>query len=878
MSNNYCVFEDLSDELYIHAFTKYLKKYHRETMLDIMSEMATDAFFAINVNVLELLQSSPKLGTLLISYPTKAIPLFNEAAKVAQDELKAEEGGELINRKEGVRIRLYSLPLCEETTKPSVSSIRSSDINKFVAVAGTVIKTGPIKMLEYKKTFQCSKCRGTFEVEADIEQHYILQKPITCTATENCSGKNFKPVESRHECRDYQEIKIQDKIAHLNVGSIPRSILVILEDDLVDVCKAGDDVIITGTVMRRWKPLKPDSRCTIEMIIHCNHIRINNEQKSNVNVTLELEEEFHNFWKRNSDTPLKARNLILKSLCPQLYGLYFVKLAVVLTLIGGVAMRKNGTRIRGESHLLLVGDPGTGKSQFLKYASRLSSRYVMTNGIGTTSAGLTVMATKESGGDWTLEAGALVLADGGVCCIDEFDSIREHDRATIHEAMEQQTLSIAKAGLVCKLNTRTTIFAACNPKGKYDATASLSINVALASPLLSRFDVVLVLLDQKNNEWDKAVSQFILDENQVEPDETDEQLWSIEKMQAYISYVKSKFKPTINEASGTILNRYYLAQRAKDQRVAARTTIRLLESLVRLAQAHARLMFREEVTELDAIMAVLTVDNSMHTSTLLDVSSVLHSNFPEEPDVLYEEQRKQVLRQLKLIPDELLTFRRTTQKSSTATQSKKKSDPIQQYLTIVDDDNDDEEPTSPPVKRSRLTSSNSYNDRGRQTTHIPSDDNNNVAKRSAVSKDGAEQRSENLNVNGNVMNQNIYNTTTSRAGNNMRLSNRTSSRPTLQKEVTNSPSSDHHSSIENKSNLNDNTSREKNSTTKPKKRSFAHVLMDTQPQENTEGEDEAMDTNEELSMLFGEIFEEGTGSQLDMPFSMIKNNRQRFMM
>jgi DNA helicase MCM9 len=649
MSDSFCAFETVADDLLVDGLKKYLRTYHAEDLTTILESEQTEANFSINVNVLDLLQASNRIGSLLLAYPTTILPLFDKAACVAMEDYLQEHKSMLLSYKSNLHIRLHSLPLCQETSKTSVSSIRSSDINKFISVAGTVIKTGPIKMLEYEKTFQCTKCRKNMVVKADIEQHYTLNKPTSCTATEDCAGKYFKPVEGTQVCRDYQEIKIQDKIAHLNVGSIPRSILAILEDDLVDLCKAGDDVLITGTVLRRWKPLKPDVRSSIEMIVHCNHIRINNEQKSNVNVTQELENEFKEFWNHHRKKPLKARNLILKSMCPQLYGLYFVKLAVALTLIGGVPMIKNGTRIRGESHLLIVGDPGTGKSQFLKYASRLSPRYVMTNGIGTTSAGLTVMATKESGGDWTLEAGALVLADGGVCCIDEFDAIREHDRTTIHEAMEQQTLSIAKAGLVCKLNTRTTIFAACNPKGKYDLTASLSINCALASPLLSRFDVVLVLLDQKDDDWDKQVSRFILDESEILPDETDDHLWTVEKMQAYISYVKSAFKPTIPPASGAILNRYYLKQRDRDQRVAARTTIRLLESLVRLAQAHARLMFRTAVTEQDAIMAVLTVDTSMHTSTILNIESVLHSTFPDDPDAEYEEHRWTVLKALGLL-------------------------------------------------------------------------------------------------------------------------------------------------------------------------------------------------------------------------------------
>ncbi|KAK9020588.1 hypothetical protein V6N11_010608 [Hibiscus sabdariffa] len=214
--------------------------------------------------------------------------------------------------------------------------------------------------------------------------------------------------------------------------------------------------------------------------------------------------------------------------------------------------------------------------------------------------------------------------------------MREHDRATIHEAMEQQTISVAKAGLVTTLNTRTIVFGATNPKGHYDPDQPLSVNTALSGPLLSRFDIVLVLLDTKNPEWDAVVSSHILSEAEYENSKQDEDLaniWPLSILRWYIGYVKKHFKPVLTKEAEKVMSSYYQLQRRSATHNAARTTVRMLESLIRLAQAHARLMFRNEVTRLDAIAAILCIESSMTISAIIDsIGNALHSNFTENPD------------------------------------------------------------------------------------------------------------------------------------------------------------------------------------------------------------------------------------------------------
>lgn len=277
-------------------------------------------------------------------------------------------------------------------------------------------------------------------------------------------------------------------------------------------------------------------------------------------------------------------------------------------------------------------------------------RSVLTTGIGSTTAGLTCTAVKDSG-EWHLEAGALVLADGGLCCIDEFGSIRPNDKTAIHEAMEQQTLSVAKAGLICKLNTRCSILAATNPKGNYDCQQSMEVNVNLSTPLLSRFDLIFVMLDARNESWDRTVSSFILNseiQGKTMKEGDTEHEWDMKKLKAYLTYCKRTFHPKISSDAEQILSKYYQRQRKTDLTNSSRTTIRMLESLIRLCQAHARLMCRHEATRVDAVTAIYLMECTIHSTHLFEAEAIMHQKFPDDPDQMVQRHELTVLEKLQL--------------------------------------------------------------------------------------------------------------------------------------------------------------------------------------------------------------------------------------
>eukprot|EP00899_Mesostigma_viride_P004259 jgi/Mesvir1/13834/Mv15983-RA.1 len=582
-----------------------------------------------------------------------------------------------------VRVQLPPYP----ELNPSIGQLRSCHVGSLLVVSGTVIRTGTVKTLEAARTYECTRCKHRFRLQGEPEQDNLMQLPRECpsgTSTKAelggkpCKNTAFSFVEGTQECSDYQEVKVQEHLNALGMGSTPRGLVVVLTNDLVEICKAGDAINVTGRICMRWRNVYPGVRCDLEMLLIANHVQLVNEKKMIVDISEEEKAFFRDHWRMGAAAPVAARDQIIDSICPQIKGLFLVKLAVMLTLVGGVPrLNTSGSKIRGQCHLLLVGDPGTGKSQFLKYAAKVSPRSVLTTGMGSTSAGLTVTAVKD-GGEWHLEAGALVLGDGGICCIDEFNCMRDADRSIIHEAMEQQTLSVAKAGLVTTLQTETTVFGACNPKGRYSSSDSLSVNCAISGPLLSRFDLVMVLLDQQDPAWDETLSRHIIQKHCNNPSPTtmghadashgtadhgaashgaaadgepagdaSRRPWPIDRLQKYICFVKETLHPNMTPPAEDAIIRYYRLQRSADGRNAARTTVRLLESLVRLATAHARLMCRPLVTTADVVVAITLMDASLDSSAVLQPGpGPLHSVSPDDPDAAFAEASRRILDKL----------------------------------------------------------------------------------------------------------------------------------------------------------------------------------------------------------------------------------------
>jgi len=559
-------------------------------------------------------RSNPTLAEMLIMQPYKAI--FN-----------AEEALKLIDVATEHPMHLHFRPMnLPDMQRVVIRKIRANHLGSMKAVEGLVKKRTEVRPKLLVAAFHCQKCGAVINVEQDED---ILKEPMECYEDQGGCGRvsSFKLSTTLSTFVDSQKIEIQENPEGLRGGAQPERISIFLEDDLVGEIAPGDRVIVNG-VLHSFQRRRGTFRLTsFDKVMEA--VSIENQQMAFEEVDISEEDEQEII--RVSKDP-EIYDKMRMSMAPTIYGMDVEKEALVLQLFGGISkMMPDGSYIRGDIHCLFVGDPGTAKSQMLHYMAKLAPRSIYASGKGSSAAGLTAAAVRDEFGEgqWTLEAGALVLADMGIACVDEIDKMEAQDRSSLHQAMEQQEISIAKAGINATLKSRCAVLAAANPKlGRFDEFMAIHEQINMPPALLSRFDLIFSIQDKPHAQRDTDLATHILNTHKAgevlenimkskrtaySKDESDRLLKQViptfdpEFLRKYVAYAKRHIFPVMKDEAMQIIKSYYvdLRNQSKDS---VPFTPRQLEAFVRLAESSARVRLSEVVTINDAKRGIAIIN------------------------------------------------------------------------------------------------------------------------------------------------------------------------------------------------------------------------------------------------------------------------------